>query len=40
MDTNDEDHEVYEFGCWPEVFGAVCVVIFVTCLLVFARGSL
>ncbi len=40
MDTNDEDQEVYEFGWWPEIFGAICVVIFVTCLLAFARGSI
>ncbi len=40
MDTDDENHEVYDFGWWPEVFGIICVVVFVTCLIVFARGSI
>jgi len=40
MDTNDEEHEVSDFGLWPEVIGAICVIIFVTCMIVFARGSI
>jgi hypothetical protein len=40
MDTNDEEHEVYEFGWWPEIFGAAAVVLLVTCLIAFARGSI
>ena len=40
MDTNDEDPKVYEFGWWPEIFGTICVNIFVTCLIAFARGSI
>ncbi len=40
MDTNDEEHEVYDFGWWPEIFGSICVALFIGCLLAFARGSI
>ena len=40
MQTEDDEHEVYDFGWWPEIFGAACVITFVTCLLAFARGSM
>lgn len=40
MDTNDEDREVYEFGWWPEIAGAVGVALLVWFLIAFARGSM
>lgn len=40
MDTNEEDHRVYDFGWWPEIFGAIAVVLLISCLIIFARGSL
>ncbi len=40
MDTNNEDHEDYELGWWPEVFGAIAVALLIGCLIAFARGSL
>lgn len=40
MKTNDEEHEVYEFGWWPEIVGAAAVALLVWYLITFARGSL
>ena len=40
MDTNDEDHEVHEFGWWPEIVGAIAVGLLIWFLIAFARGSL
>lgn len=40
MESGDERHEVYEFGWWPEIAGAIAVAVLVSCLLAFARGSL
>ena len=40
MDTNNEDHEVHDFGWWPEIFGAAAVVMLVGFLIAFARGAL
>lgn len=40
MNTDDEDHEVPDFGWWPEIFGAVAVIAVIGCLIAFARGSL
>lgn len=40
MDTSNQKHEVYEFGWWPEIVGAVGVAALVTFLIVFARGTI
>jgi len=40
MDTNDEEHEVYDFGWWPEIAGAIGVVVLIWLLMAFARGSI
>ncbi|WP_280520586.1 hypothetical protein [Phaeobacter sp. J2-8] len=40
MDTNDEDHKIYDFGWWPEIIGAIAVVTLVWALIAFARGSI
>ena len=40
MDTNDENHEVYDFGWWPEVFGAIGVALLIWFLIAFARGTI
>ncbi len=40
MDTSDQDHEIYKFGWWPEIFGALCVGLLIWYLIAFARGSL
>ncbi|MEL6268112.1 MAG: hypothetical protein AAFR52_21175 [Pseudomonadota bacterium] len=40
MKIDDDDHEVYEFGWWPEIFGAAAVGLVVWYLITFARGSL
>lgn len=40
MEDNKEKHPVYDFGWWPEIFGATGVVLLICCLIVFARGSL
>lgn len=38
MDTNNEEHEVYEFGWWPEIAGALGVAALIAFLIAFARG--
>ena len=38
MDTNNQKYEVYDFGWWPEIIGAVGVVALITFLIAFARG--
>jgi hypothetical protein len=40
MDTNDEEHPVHEFGWWPEIVGAIAVIVLVWALIAFARGSI
>ncbi|WP_281168743.1 hypothetical protein [Stappia stellulata] len=40
MDTNNEEHKVYGFGWWPEIFGAIGVAALVWYLMAFARGSI
>ncbi len=40
MDTNDEEHKVYDFGWWPEIFGAFATGLLIWFLISFARGSL
>jgi hypothetical protein len=40
MNTSDEDHEVYELGWWPEIFGMAGVALLVWYLVTFARGSM
>ncbi|WP_256363950.1 hypothetical protein [Phaeobacter sp. 11ANDIMAR09] len=40
MDTNDEEHKVYDFGWWPEIVGALAVGLLLFYLIAFARGSL
>lgn len=40
MDTNDEEHKVYDFGWWPEIVGAAAVALLIWYLITFARGSL
>jgi hypothetical protein len=40
VDTNDEEHETYSFGWWPEIFGALCVLALIIYLIAFARGTL
>ena len=40
MDTNDEEHEAYDFGWWPEIVGAIGVGLLIWYLITFARGSL
>lgn len=40
MDTNDEEHVVHEFGWWPEIAGAIGVVVLIWFLITFARGSI
>ncbi len=40
MDTNDDDdREVYDFGWWPEIFGAVALAALIWFLFTFARGT-
>lgn len=40
MTPNSEDeHDIHEFGWWPEIFGAVGVALLVWFLITFARGS-
>ena len=40
MDMNDDEIEVYEFGWWPEIAGAVGVALMIWFLITFARGSM
>lgn len=40
MDTNNEKHEIHDFGWWPEIFGAIAVALLIWYLIAFARGSL
>lgn len=40
MDMNDEKQKEYEFGWWPEIFGASCVALLIWYLISFARGLL
>lgn len=40
MDTNDEQHEIHEFGWWPEIVGAIGVILPIWFLIIFARGSI
>lgn len=34
------DYEVYNFGWWPEIVGAMGVVALIGYLMTFARGSI
>lgn len=38
MDTNNETHEVYDMGWWPEIFGSAAFLTLVWYLITFARG--
>jgi hypothetical protein len=40
METKEDDYENYDFGWWPEIVGAVGVLMLVWYLIAFARGSL
>ncbi len=40
MDTNNEEHKVYDFGWWPEIAGAIGVALLIWFLIAFARGSI
>lgn len=40
MDTSDDEHEVFEFGWWPEIFGAIGVAVLIWFLIAFARGTM
>lgn len=40
MDPHDDDREVYEFGWWPEIVGALGVTLLIWFLIAFARGSI
>lgn len=40
MQENGSEYEVFDFGWWPEIFGAVCAALLVWFLIAFARGSL
>ena len=39
MDVHEDQHEVHEFGWWPEVLGAIAVCILIWSLVAFARGT-
>ena len=40
MEKKEDDYEIYDFGWWPEIVGAVGVLMLVWYLITFARGSL
>ena len=40
MDKREDDYEVYDFGWWPEIVGAIGVLLLVWYLITFARGSI
>ena len=40
MDKKDSEYEIYDFGWWPEIAGALGVLLLIWYLITFARGSL
>lgn len=40
QDDDDERPEIYDFGWWPEIFGAIGTALLIGGLMVFARGNI